>query len=78
MLMPDHDRFDVSCETLCTGLRWKGQYVLAERDSTVPPTNDGLFWCMYTQKPFGPDGEIAEPGSCASGTRKCHGSGSCG
>ncbi len=78
MLMPDRERFDVSCESLCSGLRWKGHFVLAERDESVPPTNDGNFWCVYTQKPLGPDGDIAEPSTCASVTRKCHGTGRCG
>jgi hypothetical protein len=78
MLMPDADRFDVSCETLCTGLRWKGQFILSEHDPTVPPTNDGLFWCMYTQTCIGPDGEVAEPGNCKQTGRKCHGTGKCG
>ena len=77
MLMPDRERFDVSCESLCTGLRWKGQFILSERDASVPPTNDGIFWYVYTQRPLGPDGEIAEPSLCKSAGRKCHGSGVC-
>jgi hypothetical protein len=51
MLMPDRNRFDVSCESLCTALRWKGQFISAEHDDTVPPTNDGIFWCMHTELP---------------------------
>lgn len=78
MLLPDHERFDVSCEALCTGLRWKGQFILAERNPTVPPTNDGLFWCVYTQRVLGPDGEIVEPSACKSTDRPCHGTGQCG
>lgn len=78
MRMPDADRFDVSCETLCSALRWKGQFILAEHDSTVPPCNDGLFWCMHTQTCIGPDGEIAEPGNCKNPSRACHGTGKCG
>ncbi len=75
MRMPDAERFDVSSESLCTGLRWKGQFVLSERDQSVPPTNDGLFWCLYTQTCIGPDGKIAEPSVCSQPGRKCHGSG---
>lgn len=78
MPMPDAERFDVSCETLCKGLRWKGQFILSEHDPTVPPTNDGLFWCMYTQTCIGPDGELAEPGTCSATNRQCHGTGKCG
>jgi hypothetical protein len=67
MLMPDRNRFDVSCESLCTALRWKGQFISAEHDDSVPPTNDGIFWCMHTQSCIGPDGELAEPGNCGAG-----------
>ncbi len=72
MRMPDHERFDVSVETLCTSLRWKGQFILAEADDTVPPCNDGLFWCMHTQTCIGPDGQIAEPANCSGTDRECH------
>jgi hypothetical protein len=72
MRMPDADRFDVSAETLCSALRWKGQFILAEPDPTVPPCNDGIFWCMHTQTCIGPDGELAEPSTCTTTARKCH------
>ena len=74
----DQERFDTSKETLCTSLRWKQQFISAEHDSSVPPSNDGLFWCMHTQMCIGPDGELAEPGNCSSPGRKCHGTGKCG
>ena len=73
MLMPDHERFDISHPDLCTSLRWKGQFISTEHDPTVPPTNDGLFWCMHTQTCIGPDGELAEPGNCRHSGRSCHG-----
>jgi hypothetical protein len=72
MRMPDAERFDVSAETLCSSLRWKGQFILAEPDDTVPPCNDGLFWCMHTQTCIGPDGMLAEPANCSGTDRKCH------
>ena len=72
MRMPDADRFDVSAETLCSALRWKGQFILAEADPTVPPCNDGIFWCMHTQTCIGPDGQLAEPSTCRSTDRSCH------
>ena len=62
----DQERFDTSCETLCTSLRWKQQFIGVDHDPTVPPSNDG------------PDGQLAEPGKCASTDRKCHGTGKCG
>ena len=73
MLMPDHERFDTSHPDLCSSLRWKGQFISTEHDPTVPPTNDGLFWCMHTQTCIGPDGELAEPGNCRHSGRSCHG-----
>lgn len=72
MRMPDHERFDVSAESLCSALRWKGQFILAEADPTVPPCNDGIFWCMHTQTCIGPDGELAEPSTCRQSNRTCH------
>ncbi len=68
----DSDRFNTSHPELCSSLRWKGMFVLAERDSSVPPTNDGLYWCLHTQTCIGPDGKVAEPGQCSSAQRKCH------
>ena len=78
MMWLDQERFDTAKETLCTALRWKQQFISADHDPTVPPSNDGLFWCMHTQTCIGPDGELAEPGNCSSPGRKCHGTGKCG
>lgn len=72
------DRFDTSHPNLCTSLRWKSQFVLAEHDPTVQASNDGLFWCLHTQTCIGPDGELAEPGNCSSLARGCHANGKCG
>jgi hypothetical protein len=77
MLWLDQERFDTSGESLCTSLRWKQQFISAEHDPTVPPSNDGLFWCIHTQTCIGPDGQLAEPGNCSSTDRKCHGTGKC-
>jgi hypothetical protein len=73
----DQERFDTSNPSLCTSLRWKQQFIGADHDPTVPPSNDGLFWCVHTQTCIGPDGELAEPGNCSSKDRKCHGTGKC-
>ena len=78
MLNFDTQRFATDRPQLCPALRWKGQFIEAEHDPTVPPTNDGIFWCLHTQTCIGPDGELAEPGNCASSDRKCHGTGNCG
>lgn len=71
------DRFDISNPNLCTALRWKGQFILSEPDPQVQRSNDGLFWCLYTQTCIGPDGDVAEPGNCCSKKRSCHGTGQC-
>ncbi len=68
----DPERFNIHHPGLCPALRWKGQFILAERDPSVPETNDGLFWCMHTQTCIGPDGVLAEPGNCSSTVRSCH------
>ena len=77
-MIPESERFDIHHPNLCPSLRWKGQFILAERDPSVPPSNDGLFWCLHTQTCIGPDGRLAEPGNCCSPRRACHGTGNCG
>ncbi len=77
-MKPESERFDPNRPNLCSALRWKGQFILAEPDPTVPPSNDGLFWCMYTQNCIGPDGGLAEPGNCCHSGRTCHGTGKSG
>lgn len=74
-MITEAERFSTDREELCHCLRWKGQFILADHDPTVPRTNDGLFWCAYTQTCIGPDGELAEPGNCSTEGRACHGKG---
>ena len=76
-MISESDRFNTNHPDLCPSLRWKGQFILSEPDPTVPRSNDGLFWCLYTQTCIGPDGELAEPGDCHSKSRACHGTGKC-
>jgi hypothetical protein len=66
------ERFNIDHPSLCPSLHWKGQFVLAERDPSVPQSNDGLFWCGQTQTCIGPDGQLAEPANCCSHSRACH------
>jgi hypothetical protein len=73
--MVDADRFNPERENLCSNLRWKGMFIWAEKDDTVPPSNTGAFWCLHTQNCLGPDGKLAEPGDCDSHQRKCHNAG---
>jgi hypothetical protein len=45
-------------------------FVETERDPTVPEATDGFCWCARTAGSLGPDGRVAEPGSCRPG-RAC-------
>lgn len=76
-MMKEADRFNTRHPNLCNALRWKGRFINAVPDPTVQPSNDGLFWCLYTQSCIGPDNKLAEPGNCSSGLRGCHNSGQC-
>ena len=60
-MIRESERFNTNDPNLCAALRWKGQFILAESDPSVPACNDGLFWCLHTQTCIGPDGEVAEP-----------------
>lgn len=56
---------------VCRLLRWKAMFIEAETDPTVPPSNDGSYWCSETQVCIGPDGKVAEPEQC-SPERSCY------
>ena len=60
---PDEDR--------CTNLRWKGMFINAEWDPTVPHGNDRLFWCHKTQNCVGPDGRAVDEYECHD-ARNCY------
>ena len=55
----------------CDNLRWKGMYVEAEWDPSVPHSGDGLFWCHKTQQCVGPDGKPVDDYEC-NPARKCY------
>ena len=74
-MISEAERFNIHHPGLCECLRWKGMYIQVEHDPSVPPSNDGAFWCIYTQTCVGPDGKLAEPGSCSSPRRACYGTG---
>ena len=65
-------RFDVTNPNLCSGLRWKGQFIRAESVPGTQPAADASFWCKFTQNCIGPDGIRVEPGMCSSPLRECH------
>ncbi len=56
---------------LCRRLRFKGMFVEAEPDPSVPNTSDGMFWCTHTMNCLGPDGQVAGRDQCGPG-RDCH------
>lgn len=55
----------------CDRLRWKGMYIEAEWDPTVPHSGDRLFWCHKTQQCLGPDGKLVDDYEC-NPARKCY------
>lgn len=71
----EEERFNPNRPGLCSCLCWKGMFIRAEEDPTVPRSDAGLFWCLQTQTCIGPDGRLAEPGNCASASRACYGTG---
>jgi hypothetical protein len=56
----------------CEGLRWKGMYIEAEgeEDPTVPNSNTRIYWCVYSQKCLGPDGDVVDESTCTA-SRSC-------
>lgn len=69
--MPDHFSISGVDEDRCESLRWKGMYIQAEWDPTVPHAGDRLFWCHKTQKCLGPDDRIVDDYEC-NPTRRCY------
>lgn len=52
---------------LCRRLRWKGQFIDAEPDPTVPPATEAGAWCGKTAGPLGPDGRPVDRAVCRPG-----------
>ncbi|HXO21874.1 MAG TPA: hypothetical protein VOA87_18320 [Thermoanaerobaculia bacterium] len=55
---------DTASRKVCCYLRWKGMFIDAEPDPSIPHTQDGFFWCSHTMNCLGPDGRVADDGSC--------------
>jgi len=55
----------------CANLRWKGMFIEAEWDPTVPRSNDRLFWCQHTHICLGPDGKLVDDYEC-NAARNCY------
>ena len=70
--MAELHNLDPNRPNLCSALRTKNMFFQAEPDPDARHVSAGVFWCLYTQGPLGPDGELAEPGNCDSSERSCH------
>jgi hypothetical protein len=57
-------------ERLCTALRCKEYYVTGEMD-LARCDDTTIFWCGRTQRPVGPDEDLALPDLCRAG-RRCY------
>jgi hypothetical protein len=55
----------------CQHLRWKGMFIEAEWDPTVPHGNDRAFWCCRTMINIGPDNKVVDEYECNE-SRKCY------
>ena len=59
----------------CLHLRHKGMYVRPDTTDLDPIYRDTIeatsYWCVCTQKAFGPDGLPAGPADCATGRGCC-------
>jgi len=75
MIVNEAERFNIDHPELCECLRWKGMFIGVSHDASAQQSSDGHFWCVYTQTCIGPDGHLAEPGTCSSGERGCYGKG---
>jgi len=64
-------------ETHCLHLRHKGMYVPAsaaqhEHELTfLDPYDGSAYWCVYTQRGLGPDGNPVNRESCKDGRACC-------
>jgi hypothetical protein len=59
----------------CSHLRHKGMYVLPDQTQDADAYQEHLgsssFWCLCTQKAFGPDGAPVSPENCCAGRVCC-------
>lgn len=62
---------DKASHNLCKRLRWKGMFVEAAPDPTVPNMSDGFVWCTHSMNCLGPDGKAADRDNCKPG-RSCY------
>ena len=54
----------------CTFLHWKGLFIDAEWDPTVPQS-ERIYWCQQTYNCLGRDGKVVDEYEC-SPARACY------
>jgi hypothetical protein len=55
----------------CSNLRHKGMYVTDSYAVERQEIEATAYWCLCTQKSFGPDGHPVTPGECKSSRGCC-------
>ena len=49
----------------CEFIRWKGMFIDVQRDPSAAVYEEPhICWCMHTQNPLGPDGEVVDEDTC--------------
>lgn len=48
----------------CGNLRWKGMFIDVSYDTSISQSSEHVCWCVLTQGPVGPDGQVAEEETC--------------
>jgi hypothetical protein len=69
--MPDPINLPGVLHAHCGSLRCKEMFTAEDPMLALSTSGSGIFWCTHTQNCLGPDGEVAEPGSCKPG-RSCY------
>lgn len=65
------DKLEILAQPACCHLRSKAMYVNAGLPPSDELGDEGNFWCLLTQEPFGPDREEVNRQRCIPG-RGCH------
>jgi hypothetical protein len=55
----------------CSNLRHKGMYVTDSYPDEQEAIEATAYWCVCTQKSFGPDGHPVSPGECQTSRGCC-------
>lgn len=62
---------DNVCEHLCTKTMFYGENRRQGDDLPDSPFKTAAFWCVFTQRPWGPDEELVGPDECTPGRACC-------